>query len=354
MDYVCAYCSIVLPPPMSGTAPVCPNCGAQQPAKPPSAVAPTPGAWLALARLATLSLAQTPEEMATTAGVPATRGKLGHFITKVPLSGGAWDTLVLKWSPSERSHVMHVQLTAGAQPDDDAAIRDRMAAAFGHRWGDDGTFAASWSGIHVSYEGTSANVTSVAPPLAGPYPRWKEAMDAAWDIARRAVLGLDVLPVPEASLRDWFRGYSLSAFAAIDPALDSGRAVATMPVTFPGATKGTSRALEFSMGVDHPAYDRIELSWGRDEGSCLRTATLFPSARAEAFARLDDLEGRIQAAFGAPTMRFDKGTLWKLAEGGELLVVKNGLTVTVSEPPARPMSSAGWRRVLGVLDAYGR
>jgi hypothetical protein len=88
--------------------------------------------------------------------------------------------------------------------------------------------------------------------------------------------------------------------------------------------------------------------------SIVRKATLFPSARAETYGRLDDLEGRIQAGFGAPSMRFDRGTLWKPAEGGELLVVKNGLTVTVSEPPARPMSSTGWRRVLGVLEAYGR
>ncbi len=354
MDYVCAYCSIVLPPPMSGAAPTCPNCGAAQPARPTSAAAPTPGAWLALPRLATLSLGQTPEEMARTTGVPATRGKLGHFITKVPLSGSAWDTLVLKWTPDERSHVMHVQLTAGAQPDDDAAIRDRLAAALGYRWGDDGTFSASWSGIHASYQGTSASVTSVPPPLAGPYPRWKGAIDAAWDLLRRAALGLDVPPVPEASLRDWFRGYPLSAVAAIDPTLGSGRAAAAMPAMFPGATTGTSRALEVSLGVDHPAYDRIELSWGRDEGSSLHKAMVFPSTRAEAFARLDDLEGRIQAAFGAPSMRFDKGTLWNPAEGGELLVVKNGLTVTVSEPPARPMPGAVWRRVLDVLDAYGR
>jgi|ERR1700722_7381860 hypothetical protein len=354
MDYACAYCNIVLPPPAPGTAPVCPNCGAAQPAKVMSAGAPTPGAWLALARLATLSLGQTPEEMAKASGVPATRDKLGNFVTKVPLSGGAWDMLVLKWAPGEPSHVMHVQLNAGAQPDDDAAIRDRMAAALGHRWGDDGTFAASWSGIHVSYQGTSVSITSVAPPLAGPYPRWKDAMDAGWDIVRRAALGLDVPPVPETSLRDWFRGYPLSAVAAIDPALDAGRAAATMPVTFPGATRGTSRGFELSMGVDHPAYDRIELSWGRDEGSPLCKATLFPSARAEAFARLDDLEGRIQAAFGAPSLRFDRGTLWKPADGGELLVVKNGVTVTVSETPARPMSGAGWRRLLGVLEAYGR
>ena len=351
MDYTCSYCGVILAAPPPGSQPVCQNCGASQPARAGATGAPATGSWLPIADLAKLSLGQTPEAMAKVTGVPSKPTKLGKIGMRVPLSGGAWDTMAVTWDPADPSHAIAVVVFSSAAPADDAAIRERLTKLFGSRLRKDGTFLAPWNSIMVSYDASSASAMYVGGFDSDAFPRWREAQDAAWDVVRSAVLGLDVT-VTDAALRDWFRGYPLSAIAELDPAIDVEHAAAAMEASFPGASPSVSRGFEVTMGVEHPVFGQIKLSWGRGKGSTLKEATLRPPLPASALASLEDLEARVQGALGKPASRRDAGTFWKPAEGGQVLVTGSGVCITLSDPPSvRSMSRDGWRKVIGVLDA---
>jgi hypothetical protein len=203
MDSKCAFCSVILAAPAPGAPLVCHNCGAAQPARAEAATARTPSPSTSIADLAKLSLDQPPAAMAKAMGVAVKRSALGKDSIGVRLSGSIWDFMVVMWDPDDPAHASMVQLSTDTVPDDDAAIRDRLAKALGSPLPKGGRLMVLRTGVAVSYNGAIASVLYVEP-MHGPFPGWKQAMDAGWDLLRCAVLGLDV-KVDEATLREQFR-----------------------------------------------------------------------------------------------------------------------------------------------------
>jgi hypothetical protein len=344
---------------------------------PTSTGAPTA---LPMARLATLSLRQTPEAMAKITGVAPTKDPSGDLAMRVPLSGGAWDALNVVWDASDPTHAKEVFTYASTAPANDAAIRQRVAAHLGRRFDKNDNFF--FNGAYFSYGGTYARAAADLKISTDPNLHWKDQVDAMWDVLRASVLGLDVA-ISNGESRDWLgRGYPLTALGAIDPGIDVDRSTAAMQSAFPavhsqivnrstGAMQSAFPAvhsqmsirLQHTLAVDHPWYGEVEVKWPNAKGGTLEEAWLRPPPQMNnKFASQADVEACVKAAFGPPHRRYegdhlggDYSTDWQPAEGGEIRVYGQMVDVTVTSPFApKKMSQAGWRKAMNALDACGR
>lgn len=319
------------------------------------------GSGLPVSQLATLSMKQTPESMAKVTGVQPERSTTGEIEMRVPLSGGAWDSINISWDAADPTHAKQAYVYTSAVPADDAAIRQRLAKLLGRRLDKNGSyyFHDTW----VSYSGTSAYCEARRELGSEKFEHWKDAMDAAWDALRSTVLGLPVT-VSDVEQRDWLgRGYTLQAIAAVDPSIDVDHAQSAMAPLFPGAASEVMIGLRFTLAVDHPWYGEAELTWANAKGGTLQEMMLRPPPQNDnKFTSQADVEACVQAALGKPShvyegdhLKGDHSTEWHPAEGGSVRVYEHMVDITLESPfSSKKMSRAGWTHVVNALDACGK
>ena len=316
---------------------------------------------LPVASLKSLSLAQTPEAMAKVTGVKAETAGYGDVVMTVPLQGATWERMQVNWDPADPTHARAVAIYGSKPAPDDAAIRQRLETVFGRRLDKNGDM--HFQGASFAYTPDSARAAGDPKDMGDKNLHWKEQADATWDALRFAVLGQDV-PISAQESRDWLgRGYPLSALAVLDPTVDVDHSAAAMQAAFPAVRTRESIGLRHTLAIDHPWYGEAELMWPNEKGATLTEIALRPPPQTSSkFTSQADIDACVQAAFGAPTRRYEedhlKGTYdtdWELAVGGEIRVYEHMIVITlVSHHPAWQMPLATRKKAMGALDACGR
>jgi hypothetical protein len=318
-------------------------------------------AALPVGSLRSLSLAQTPEAMAKLTGVKAETAGYGDLVMTVPLQGATWERLQVNWDPADPTHAKAIALYGSKPAPDDAAIRRRLETAFGRRLDKNGDM--QFQGASFTYTPDSARAAGDPKDMGDKNPHWKEQADATWDALRFAVLGQDVSISAEES-RDWLgRGYPLSALGAIDPSVDVDHSAAAMQAAFPAVRTRETIGLRHTVAIDHPWYGEAELTWPNEKNATLSEVSLRPPPQASnKFTSQADIDACVQAAFGAPTRRYEEDHLkatydtdWELAGGGEIRVYEHMIVITlVSHHPPKKMPLAAFKKAITTLDACGQ
>jgi hypothetical protein len=322
------------------------------------------------AGLTTLTLRVTPEKMAALTGAQADN----ELSMRVPLSGGSYDAVTFTWDKLDPTHVKTFLFYTGTAPPNDAAIRKRLQALLGRRLEKGESF--SWGGAYLNYSGTSFNAGAdpkASDPKRGPdEPHWADRLDALWDVARSAVLGLNV-PVSDEERRDWLGGgYPLSAVGAIDIDADVDGAAAMMRSAFPGATSRVISGLTFDVPLDHPWFGEATFDWPNAKGGQLTAVRIDAPPGMQYLPNQADVEQCIGATYGQGKITSDdhlKGThtmRFKLDQG-EIRVDQYSVDLDVHSfltqhlPKAQwkqlgvaPMGKDVWSKVIATLDACGR
>ena len=319
------------------------------------------GDALQISSLASISLAQTPESMATATGQPPHRGVTGEIEMTVPLRGGAFTRMELSWDPADPTHVREVDLYGDAPPPHDAAIRKKLSNLFGRRLDKDGDM--SWGGARFSYDGEHGHLDADRTIVAAPNPHWKAQVDAMWNVLRGAVLELPV-EISEADERAWLgRGYPLATVASIDVATDTDHADAMLRKLFPGVAARVVIDVEHVVAIDHPWYGAATLAWKNAKGGALQELLLRPPPDTDGnFRDQEAIETCAQALIGGtprrnPENRADPNhdSEWRPSGGGSLRVYRHMVVVAVVSPfVQRKMDAPEFARIVRGLDACGR
>ncbi len=325
------------------------------------AAEPAASGALQIASLTTLSLARTPESMATSTGQAATKDAVGDLTMTVPLAGDSFSRLKLTWDPADPTHVAEVDLYGDAAPPHDVAIRQKLAGMLGRRLDKDGHMV--WNGATFVYDGTHARGAADRKVDGAPNPSWKVQVDATWNLLRGAVLELPV-HVTEAEQRDWLgRGHPLTAIAAIDATADEAHADAMMRRTFPGVAVRVLVGVEHTLALDHPWYGAATLMWKNEKAGPLQELLLRPPSDTDGnFHEVAAIEACVQALLGVAPHdgagdRTDPNhdTWWWTAHGGTVRVYRHMVVVALVSPfVPRKMEPGEFARIVRGLDACGR
>lgn len=323
------------------------------------------------AALATVSLHATPEAMAATVGAVVDK----DLCLRVPLKGTGFDAVSFSWDNRDLSHVKSFGFTAKRPIANDAEARKALQGLLGRRFEKSTRF--SWAEANLDYEPTDLSADAdpkTSNPGKGPDdPHWMDRLDALWDVARTAVLGLNV-PLSDVERRDWLAGgYPLSSLEALDLDMDVDGSTAMMRKAFPGVSSDAEEGLRFDVPIDHPWFSEATLVWPNLKGGLLTTVRVGGPPGMPSLPNQADIEACLEGAYGkGKTVDEDhlKGThvsIYKLPEG-DVRVDEHSVDIVVDTfgslhftrqqrkemRLAPPMPKSAWIRVIATLDACGQ
>jgi hypothetical protein len=321
-------------------------------------------------KLANVSLRATPEAMQKITGVKAD----DSLSMRVPLSGCPYDAVTFDWDKAETTHAKSFVFYTGTPPKNQSAIVHNLQQVLGRRLEKGENF--NWGGVYMNVSPTVLNGgTSITFAIKTPLDdkHWAERVDALWDVARSAALGLKVT-VTEADRRDWLGGgYPLTALASLDMTTDVDGAPAMMDKAFPGTPSRIIAGLEYEVPIDHPWFSKASFDWPNEKGGRVGTVRIGAPPGAQYLPNQADVEKCIAATFGPGKVASEDhlahthATEFKL-EDGSLRVDQYSVDVEVLSMMAQhlpksewkemhvapPMEHADWEKVMRTLDACGR
>jgi hypothetical protein len=323
------------------------------------------------AALATVSLHATPEAMAAIFGAVVDK----DLCMRVPLKGTGFDAVSFSWDNRDLSHVKSFGFTSKRPIANDAEARKALQGLLGWRLEKSTSF--SWADANLDYEPTNLSAEAdpkTSNPGKGPDdPHWMDRLDALWDVARTAVLGLNV-PVSDVERRDWLAGgYPLSSLEALDLDIDVDGSTAMMRRAFPGVSSDAEEGLRFDVPIDHPWFSEATLVWPNVKGGLLTTVRVGGPPGMPSLPNQADIETCLEGAYGkGSTVDEDhlKGThmsIYNLPEG-DVRVDQYSVDIIVDSFGAQhftrqqrkdmrlapPMAKSAWIKVIARLDACGQ
>jgi hypothetical protein len=292
-----------------------------------------------------------------------------HDSLYVKMAGQPFDYASFSWDAERKGHADSFTLVFGKDDAAAQAIVERLSAALGRRFvSHDGRIDLT-SGTTYFYllnppDSPQGPPQSIAADIQGDDPLAQARLDLLWRVAMAAATGHDPV-LDETARRVLLReGWPLTTIASLDPSIDIDAAGVEVPRRFPGSTSRIAGRLEWSVAVDHPWFDDIELRWSNEARAHLQSIALDPAPRAgdTGFSDQAAVRACLEAALGPGKVEEQDhlagqwSAWWRIRGLGSVSLSATGIGIhfdSFSGTEAGPDPEA-WRRLLVALDPCGR